>query len=143
MTRRVGGMDEWKGRFLLVPNQTKFLGLLPIHLAHLLSPPPLLSSHFHSIHTLVLLSSSSIPPYPLSSHFLGGSLSNIVGHIHFGSAMIYTSLVPPDSRTSFNLYRETGPTQLTNVNSLEGRCLLKLKTIESAECHPGSAITNR
>jgi hypothetical protein len=26
------------------------------------------------------------------------------------------------------LYRESGPTQLTNVNSLEGGCLLKFKT---------------
>jgi hypothetical protein len=55
----------------------------------------------------------------------------------------YSSLVLPDSRTSFHLHRESGPNQLTNVNSLEGGCLLKFKTIGSAEWHSGSAITNR
>ena len=44
---------------------------------------------------------------------------------------------------SFHLYRESGPNQLTNVNSLEGECLLKFKMIGSAKCHSGSAITNR
>ena len=53
-----------------------------------------------------------------------------------------TSLVLPDSRTSFHLNRESGPTQLTNVNSLEGGCL-KFKTIGSAQSHSGAAITNR
>ena len=50
---------------------------------------------------------------------------------------------PVDSRTLFHLHIESGPTQLTNVNSLEGGCPLKFKTIESAQCHSGSAITNR
>ena len=53
------------------------------------------------------------------------------------------NLVLPDSRTSFHLQRESGPTQLTNANSLEGGYLLKFKTIGSAQCHTGSAITNR
>ena len=48
----------------------------------------------------------------------------------------FTSLVLPDSRTSFHFHRESGATQLTNVNSLEGGCLFKFKTI-------GSAVTNR
>ena len=56
---------------------------------------------------------------------------------------IESSLVLPDFRTSFHLYNESGPTQLTNVNSLEAGWLLRFKTIGSAECHPGSAVTNR
>ena len=54
-----------------------------------------------------------------------------------------SSPVLPDSRTSFYLYRESGPTQLTNINSLEGGCLLKFKSIGSVQCHSGSAITHR
>ena len=38
---------------------------------------------------------------------------------------------------------EAAEAALTNVNSLERGCLLKLETIGSAQCHSGSAITNR
>ena len=45
--------------------------------------------------------------------------------------------------TSFHLHKESGPTQLTNISSPEAGCLLMSKTIGSAQCHSGSAITNR
>lgn len=61
---------------------------------------------------------------------------------HSPALWYITSLVLTDSRTPFHLYRESGPTQLTNINSLEGGRLLKFKTIVSAHCHSGSAITN-
>ena len=52
-------------------------------------------------------------------------------HVHIWAAVhIVGSLVLPDYRTSFHLYRESGHSPLTNINSLEGACLVETKLLD-------------